>query len=82
MRDVEDNATSVHPAMRRVIYSLITSGSSSARVREFLPNAVTGVCFNHHDPAEPDWRAALWGSNYDRLLELKKKYDPDGRFNC
>jgi hypothetical protein len=29
---------------------------------------------------EKDWRQAYWGSNYARLAEIKKKYDPDGLF--
>jgi hypothetical protein len=27
-----------------------------------------------------DWRKAYWGSNYPRLLAIKKKYDPSGLF--
>jgi Berberine and berberine like len=29
---------------------------------------------------EPEWQRAYWGSNYARLLEIKKKYDPGGLF--
>jgi len=29
---------------------------------------------------ESDFRHSYWGTNYARLLELKKKYDPDGLF--
>lgn len=82
MMDADDNATAVNPAMRKAIYSIITGGEVNDMVRAFLPNNITGACFNHHDPTEPDWRNALWGSNYERLLELKNVYDPDRRFNC
>jgi hypothetical protein len=27
-----------------------------------------------------DWQKAYWGSNYPRLLAIKKKYDPSGLF--
>ena len=27
-----------------------------------------------------DWQRAFWGSNYPRLLSVKKRYDPDGLF--
>lgn len=35
---------------------------------------------NQADPYEPNWQQAFWGDNYERLLEIRKKYDPDGVF--
>lgn len=29
---------------------------------------------------EPKWQQAYWGPNYNRLLEIKQKYDPAGLF--
>ncbi|KAF3804123.1 FAD-linked oxidoreductase easE [Colletotrichum gloeosporioides] len=29
------------------------------------------------DDRESDWQRISWGPNYDRLREIKKKYDPD-----
>jgi hypothetical protein len=29
---------------------------------------------------EHDWKRAFWGSNYDRLAQIKQRYDPDGLF--
>lgn len=29
-----------------------------------------------------DWQKSYWGNNYDRLLEIKNKYDPDSLLNC
>jgi len=85
MMDVADDATAVHPAMRRAIWSMVTTDKVAEQVvRDFVPNDPLsgGVCFNHHSPTEPDWRQALWGANYDRLIELKNKYDPDHVFSC
>ena len=28
------------------------------------------------------WKYRLWGSNYDSLLEIKRKFDPQGVFWC
>lgn len=30
--------------------------------------------------AEPDWQRSFWGRNYERLLAVKDRYDPDGLF--
>jgi Berberine and berberine like len=32
------------------------------------------------DYFQPHWQEAFWGENYDRLLAVKTKYDPDGLF--
>lgn len=32
------------------------------------------------DPLHVDWKQDFYGSNYDRLLSIKKKYDPDHVF--
>lgn len=31
---------------------------------------------------EPNWQQAFWGKNYDKLLAIKQKYDPNGLFYC
>lgn len=49
-------------------------------IRDATPGAGTYV--NETDYFEPDWQEALWGTNYPKLLALKKKYDPEGLFVC
>ena len=40
----------------------------------------TGAYVNECDYFQADWQQRLWGSNYPRLLEIKRRYDPDGLF--
>jgi FAD/FMN-containing dehydrogenase len=40
----------------------------------------SGAYVNECDYFESDWQQRLWGSNYPRLLEIKRRYDPDGLF--
>ena len=37
---------------------------------------------NEADYFEPDWSNSFWGSNYPRLLQIKKQVDPAGLFVC
>ncbi|HEX2571741.1 MAG TPA: FAD-dependent oxidoreductase [Polyangia bacterium] len=42
----------------------------------------TGSYVNETDYFEPDWQHAFWGDNYEKLLQIKRKYDPRGLFTC
>ena len=78
---IED--TSVNPALRQSAWSLFTTTVEGGdAVRQFIPNSVTGVCYNHHYGLEPDWRQACWGDHHAQLSMLKKEYDPDTLLNC
>ena len=36
---------------------------------------------NEADVLEDDWQQAFYGSNYGRLLDIKRAYDPSGIFS-
>jgi FAD/FMN-containing dehydrogenase len=38
--------------------------------------------YSQADPNTPDWQHAFWGANYPRLLDIKRKVDPDDVFWC
>ena len=40
----------------------------------------SGAYSNEADFNEPDFQTTLFGPNYPKLLEIKKKYDPNGLF--
>lgn len=42
----------------------------------------TATYYNENSLIEEDWRESSWGANYPRLLEIKKKVDPNGVFSC
>jgi hypothetical protein len=44
------------------------------------PVGLGGVYPNFPDPDLEDWPHAYYGSNYERLVRVKKHYDPDGFF--
>jgi FAD/FMN-containing dehydrogenase len=48
------------------------------QLRAIVPNP--GAYVSESNYFEHGWQRAYWGSNYARLVEVKKKYDPDGLF--
>jgi hypothetical protein len=53
-------------------------GCAMAEVRKLIPEA--GSYLAESDFFEVNWQRSFWGANYDRLLAVKDKYDPDGLF--
>ena len=54
--------------------------AAMAIIREATPGA--GSYVNETDYFQADWQREFWGENYPRLLEVKRKYDPDRMFVC
>lgn len=52
----------------------------SSMVAEITPGS--GAYMNEDSPWSEDWEKKWWGDNYGRLLDIKKKYDPDRLLNC
>ncbi|QIG50525.1 FAD-binding oxidoreductase [Nordella sp. HKS 07] len=49
-----------------------------AQLRDLDPSA--GSYVSESDFFERDWQTSFWGANYDRLLKVKRQYDPEGLF--
>ncbi|KAF2761167.1 FAD-binding domain-containing protein [Pseudovirgaria hyperparasitica] len=52
-------------------------------VEKAMPDAVFGMYSNYADPSlsRDEAHKRYWGPNYAKLEEIKKKYDPEARFN-
>jgi len=54
-----------------------------AELHEVAASYGTGGSYlNFTDPDLRSWRTAYYGANYPRLLDVKRRYDPDGFFTC
>lgn len=42
----------------------------------------SGAYINECDPSNPTWKHDYYGENYERLLQVKHEYDPNGVFWC
>src|SRR5262249_378253 len=49
-----------------------------AELRKLVPDPGSYVSESNY--FEKSWQRAFWGSNYVRLRNIKKKYDPEGLF--
>ncbi|KAJ9605207.1 hypothetical protein H2200_010597 [Cladophialophora chaetospira] len=56
------------------------TNDTSAALRELAPD--TGSYLNEASAYEPNFQQAFWGSNYPRLLGIKKALDPRDVFWC
>lgn len=55
------------------------ASESMDNLRRITPDAAYQ---NEADVYEPNHEVSFWGDNYPRLLQIKKKYDPDHLFDC
>lgn len=55
----------------------------NAAMKKFVDAAPqAGAYSNEADYFQRNWQQDFWGENYPKLLEIKKKYDPEGFFKC
>ena len=52
--------------------------STAAQMRPYVTG---GAYFNYTDPGLKGWQSAYYGSNYPRLLEVRREFDPHHYFN-
>ena len=64
LREARQDAEKVREAMSELRKLVLDAGAYVAESSYFQPN----------------WQAAYWGSNYERLRAVKQKYDPEGLF--
>jgi len=82
---VADAQGSAYPGIPGFEPSLDRGRASAARVRQcvdqlraIVPNG--GAYVSESNYFQHEFQQAYWGSNYPRLAEIKRKYDPDGLF--
>ena len=82
------DAMGLLPAWRDATYHFIVNAVPGSIRRDYnihpiaklFPDA--GGYVNEAASEEPNWKQVYWGSNYPKLEDLKKKYDPDNLLWC
>jgi hypothetical protein len=76
-----DNETSVLPAWRKAFVHLIGFKAGNISIDSIRKiSADSGAYVNEAHPSEASFASQFWGSNYPRLSELKRQYDPNHVF--
>ncbi|KAH8898778.1 FAD-binding domain-containing protein [Thozetella sp. PMI_491] len=60
----------------------ITQLQEATQLGEELTGQDGGTYVNEANPFTTDWRESWWGPNYEPLLKVKQKFDPDAVLNC
>lgn len=62
--------------------STTEQNATSAEIDRNSTSAFGSTQYYNEQYESPNWQTDFFGSNYDRLLEVKKTYDPEGVFSC
>lgn len=71
VRKFEPNSTEANTNAKRI-------NSAMNELLKIAPAAGSNV--SESDFFEKKWQQSFWGDNYSKLLDVKKKYDPEGLF--
>ncbi len=82
---IADGEGPAYPGMARAAIDMAAARTdarqidlAAAELRKVAPDA--GSYVSESNFFNPSWHRAYWGSNYERLRAIKKRYDPDGLF--
>jgi ribonuclease T2 len=78
---VAEGSTSVHPAFRSAMIHAMATISHASALASFLKFGESSY-FAESTFNMDGWQQRYWGTNYARLLEIKKQVDPTGVFWC
>jgi hypothetical protein len=80
---LEPNSTSVSPGFHNAdVHLMYFWPVTNPSIEKAFSELGDSAYFGESDATMPDWKERYWGRNYDRLLEVKKRYDPNNLFNC
>ncbi|PWN34598.1 FAD-binding domain-containing protein [Meira miltonrushii] len=89
------NSTGVNTAWRSSLWEVVIASAWTNELSQSNRNLLaqqtsqaanglrkygTGTYFSESDVLEPNWQEAFFGGNYEKLVQIKQKYDPNNVF--
>jgi FAD/FMN-containing dehydrogenase len=66
------------PNLKEAKEAAASMRTAMEKLKKIVP--VKGSYVNETDYFEENWQESFWGSNYEKLLQIKNTYDPNGLF--
>jgi FAD/FMN-containing dehydrogenase len=73
-----DTAYVTQPDLNNARTEAMRIDAAANELRKVVPNG--GSYVSESNFFEHNWQQSFWGSNYSKLLKVKKRYDPEGLF--
>ena len=77
----QDPNTSINDGMRTSLYHFVFGVSDESVASEYYSLGRNSY-FSESAYELPNWKDRYWGDNYNTLLSIKQKYDPNSLFWC
>merc|ERR1719445_27060 len=76
-----DPNVSISPGFREAIFHVVT-GFNETDMSYYALGENSYFSESAYIHAGDSWKQRYWGTNYDKLLAIKKKWDPENIFWC
>jgi len=80
----QDPNVSIPPGFRKALFHLVVGGNNQTVMDTTYYALGENSYFSEsaYEHTGDSWKQRYWGKNYDKLLKIKQKWDPDNVFWC
>jgi len=80
---IQDPNVSIGPGFRKALFHFVFGSWNETTLDTYYALGENSYFSeSHYHIAEDSWKQRYWGNNYERLLQVKQKWDPENIFWC